>query len=330
MPQFTWTSRDPYDVVRSGIITAPTAHRAAAALASRSIKVDAVLPLPERLATTGAVDSEAPTPLDLASIRPADLLQSLREMVGLLRHGVSRQRVLTALGAATHHPVLAEVLQLMGQRTQAGSPIYQAMAAWPTVFDGVVQHLIRHGEGEDCLPQCIKAAYVYLEYQHAMAGLERQLQGQPQTLTRTACALVAQGRVLACLAAGQRAGLPLDTNLELAARHCGEQALSQRLPKAWQAAIADHPASDPEQRLSAALSEAGVVQPGAWREAMASAPSGDLQAALRGLAQACSRQATLATEEAGARFRWAINASALLAVAAVVAVMLGAGWLQVW
>jgi hypothetical protein len=295
MPQFTWTSRDHYDVVRSGIITAPTAGKAAAALAARSVKADSVLPLPP--AGNSAISDPQPS-LDLGSINNTEVLQALREMVSLLRHGVSRQRVFTALGAATANPVLAEVLQGMGQRTQSGTPLYRAMAAWPALFDGVVQALVRHGEGENRLPDCIKAVHAYLEFNQAMRLLENQLKRTPGALFRQAHQDIAQGRLLACLAVGQGCGLPLDLNLKLAARHCGDESIAARLLQTWEQQQAASPPASQDIALQRTLVAAGVVSAQAWQQAAAStsASAGHAMAALlQSLTQACSARATAGT-----------------------------------
>jgi Type II secretion system (T2SS), protein F len=296
MPQFTWTSRDHYDVVRSGIITAPTAGKAAAALAARSVKADAVLPLPPAGNSTPGEQQDS---LDLSRIKGTELLQTLREMVGLLRHGVSRQRVFTALGAATANPVLADVLQGMGQRTQSGMPLYRAMAAWPALFDPVVQALVRHGEGENRLPDCIKAVHAYLEFNQAMRLLEDQLKPVPPALRRQAQRDIAQGRLLAGLAAGQGCGLPLDLNLDLAARHCGDASIAARVLQTWDQQQATSPQAAQDSTLQRTLVAAGVVGTQAWQQAAAGAAShggNTLAALLQSLTQASSTRATAGTD----------------------------------
>lgn len=318
MPQFTWTSRDPYDVVRTGVITAPTAGKAAAALAARSVKADAVLPLPPVGIST---PSDQQASLDLSSIKSAELLQALREMVGLLRHGVSRQRVFTALGAATSNPVLAEVLQGMGQRTQSGIPLYRAMATWPALFDPVVQAFVRHGEGENRLPECIKAVHAYLEFEQAMRRLEEQLKPVPPALCRQTQRDIAQGRLLACLAAGQGCGLPLDLNLDLAARHGGDGSIAVRLLQAWeQQQGASTPAAQ-DSCLQRALLAAGVVDAPAWQHAAANAAGhggNTLAALLQSLTQASSARAAAGADALGRKLRSGIKGALRAAIGVLV------------
>ncbi len=324
MPQFTWTSRDSLQVARTGVIEAPSAAKAAAALAARAVKAQAVLPLPP----ASSMAHEASAPLDLSRIKPAEVLQTLREMVNLLRHGVGRQKVFTALGAGTPNPVLAEVLQDMGQRMQAGSPLFRAMAAWPALFDAVVQHLARHGEGENCLPDCIKAAHAYLEFKQAMDVLDLALQTQPKPLTQALKQELAAARLLACLAVGQRCGLPLDVNFPLAAQHCGDDTLAARALQAWQAQGFAPQASTGDNgnraasaatlhALGGALVAAGIIQAPTWRQAAAAVAPGDLAALLQGLTQTRSARVT-----AGIRTlqqRWAFTWRAALSATTVLA-----------
>lgn len=254
MPQFTWTGRDDRQIVRSGTIEAPSAARATAALAARAVKAEAVLPLPDNVAAAASH-----TPPDLALIHTKDLLGMTRQLHQLLRQGAAANRAFTALGSTTANPALAEILHHMGQQTQAGQALSQAMDHWPRLFDTLARELVRYGEGEKRLPDALKALHLHLEFDAVMNGLAQAAADQPEVLAAPALQHITQARFLAALVVTQQAGWPLGQALEAASRHSGNAALVDRV----QHAVQNLPSGDERAALLARPAASG---PSPWPE----------------------------------------------------------------
>lgn len=183
MPQFTWTGRDARQIVRSGVIEAPSAAQAADALAAMSLVPDAILPLPP----AGAAPALDAAPRGPDSIALTDLLEFARQMHTLLRNGVTKGRAFTGLSASTANPALAEVLHSIGTQVQAGETLWAAMAAHPRLFDPFVIAIVRRGEEKQHLAESFKVVYLHLEFGQVMTEQSRN------TRTRPAQALAAIG-----------------------------------------------------------------------------------------------------------------------------------------
>ena len=175
MPHFTWTGRDARQIVRSGVIEAPTAAQAADALAAMSLVPDAILPLPP----SGAAPAQDTTPRGPDSIALADLLEFARQMNTLLRNGVTKGRAFTGLSASTANPALADVLHRVGTQVQAGEALWTAMSAHPELFDAFVIAVVRRGEEHQHLAESFKVVYLHLEFGQVMNEQSRNTRTRP-------------------------------------------------------------------------------------------------------------------------------------------------------
>jgi MSHA biogenesis protein MshG len=175
MPQFTWTGRDARQIVRSGVIEAPSAAQAADALAAMSMVPDAILPLPPAGAGDAALSAQGgPAPIALN-----DLLEFARQMHTLLRNGVTKGRAFTGLSASTANHSLADILHQIGTEVQGGQALWSAMAAHPTLFDAFVIAAVRRGEENQHLAESFKVVYLHLEFHQVMADPARDTRHRP-------------------------------------------------------------------------------------------------------------------------------------------------------
>jgi hypothetical protein len=310
MPPTIAPTRESPAIGRNGMSAAGRTDKAAASASAPALRLPALPNLPSGVA-----------PLDLSRIATPDLLQSLRDVVSLLRNGVDRQRVFLAVGASTPHPVLAEVLQNIGQRTQAGSSLYQALAAWPSVFDEVVIRLVRHGEGENQLATCIKAVHAYLEYRGAMQSLVNTLPATPEAWRRPALEQVAHARLFAALAVGEQVGLAKDEGVPMAARQCGDANTQTQVLTAWEASALPLTAHTPDQRLQQTLVKAGIVGGADWAHLAQRIPGAEMSAMLQQLALQQSAKASRTIDQLTQRITWG-RRNALRAALVVAAALL--------
>jgi len=146
MPQFTWTGRDARQDVRTGIIEAASAREAALALSSMDVQPEVILPFPPQPAPAG---QRAAWLQRRRRVRPADVQEMAVQARALLRSGVAKERIFTVLSSSATHPELAEALQRMGAQVQEGTPLWEAMADHPQIFDAFGIALLRQAEADD-------------------------------------------------------------------------------------------------------------------------------------------------------------------------------------
>ncbi len=206
MPQFTWTGRDARQVMRSGVIDAPSTQQVAEALAAMSLVPVAIMPFPpspQEAAAAAAARRQS------ARIGMADRLELARQMSTLLRAGVPPVRAFTGLMANTGNPAMLAVLEEMETQVKGGDAMWRTMARQPAVFDEFGIAIVRQGEENGALAESFKTLYLHLEFHDFMQAQARSARRLPLALAFTlGSALLLALLWFVPMAAGALAELP--------------------------------------------------------------------------------------------------------------------------
>lgn len=162
MPEFVYIARNASGQDVTGAITAGTKRDILRMLTERSlfpIKVECT----EETKTTIRLKFQG-------KIKPQLLATNLIQLSDLLHNGVPLLSALEILTAQTPHPRLAEIFGDIHDRVAEGTPLDEAFAAYPKVFNELTVSMVRAGSEGAFLEDALKRTADFLDLQEQLKG----------------------------------------------------------------------------------------------------------------------------------------------------------------
>lgn len=259
MTQFTWMARDEHSSLRSGLIDAPSAGRAAARLRHLSMDGLAVLPLPVELPRHKPAGLK---PAEWCGVSLRARMEAISHLRMLIGQGVPPGRACAVAGASAGHATLSEALHNASFHMRQGGGLAEALATHRGLLGPLGQALIHQAELRGALPEGLKSLYQLLEFEEQMEQ-RREPRGWRRWGSRLRMAkpvspvaerLLVLTHFFGCLALGQQGGLSLAQTLRGAQDVCGDAPFKREV-----AAVRESLDQQPGQSLAKALDEAGLL-----------------------------------------------------------------------
>ncbi|WP_289102974.1 type II secretion system F family protein [uncultured Marinobacter sp.] len=158
--QFSYRGKDSRGAVQQGLLTAASAEAAASELMRRGITPLAIREQQEKKsASLGKLNLN----IFADKVTLDELIVFCRQMHALTKAGIPLIRTLRGLAETTRSPALAEVLEDVCNRLEAGTTMATAMQAHPEVFSDLFVAMIHVGENTGLLDDAFKRLSEILE-----------------------------------------------------------------------------------------------------------------------------------------------------------------------
>lgn len=158
MPQFQYEALDSRGKTVRGIVNGATPNEAAAILKSRNLAITGLRQEGEE-ATTGRTLGSDDLLTTLSIVRQYDVVILLKQMVAMLRSGISLVATLNLLIGQTRRRKLRKILIEIKADVESGRFLSEAMTRFPRVFPPFVTSMVQVGETtgiiEDSLEQVV-------------------------------------------------------------------------------------------------------------------------------------------------------------------------------
>ncbi len=158
--QFSYRGKDSSGSVQQGSLAATSAEAAAAELMRRGITP---LTIQEQVESESVASRLGDLPLFRKRVTLDELIVFCRQMHALTKAGIPLIRTMRGLAETTRSPVLAEVLEDVTNRLEAGTTMAAAMQAHPKVFSDLFVAMIHVGENTGMLDDAFRRLSDILE-----------------------------------------------------------------------------------------------------------------------------------------------------------------------
>ena len=158
--QFSYRGKDSSGSVQQGSLAAASAEAAAAELMRRGITP---LTIQEQVGSESVARRLGDLPLFRKRVTLDELIVFCRQMHALTKAGIPLIRTMRGLAETTRSPVLAEVLEDVTNRLEAGTTMAAAMQAHPKVFSDLFVAMIHVGENTGMLDDAFRRLSDILE-----------------------------------------------------------------------------------------------------------------------------------------------------------------------
>ncbi len=158
--QFRYRGKDSRGAMQQGTVTAPNPDAAAADLMRRGITPLAIDASEQTVSVMIRLNSLT---LFRQKVTLDELIVFCRQMHALTKAGIPLIRTMRGLAETTRSPVMAEVLEDVTDRLEAGSNMATAMQAHPKVFSELFIAMIHVGENTGMLDDTFKRLGAILE-----------------------------------------------------------------------------------------------------------------------------------------------------------------------
>ncbi len=152
MPIFQYTVLDQTGVIRTGMSEAGDMEMLEFRLTQQGLDVKDIQPVSER----------KPWVLPVRVAR-GDVLVFWIQFSIMIDAQVARWRSLDVAAEQAASPVFRNVLTKISNHVMGGTPLYEAMALYPNVFDKASVGIIRAGEVANSLPDAVHRLIQYME-----------------------------------------------------------------------------------------------------------------------------------------------------------------------
>lgn len=152
MPVFQYTVRDQTGTVRTGTSEAQDEEILAFRLQQQGFDVQDIEQIQQRVNRAHNV-----------RVARTDVLVFWIQFSIMIDAQVARWRSLDVAGEQAAAPVFKNVLTSLANHVMGGTPLYEAMALYPNVFDKASVGIIRAGEVANALPDAVHRLIQFME-----------------------------------------------------------------------------------------------------------------------------------------------------------------------